>query len=372
MSATPVPISRERLGAFLSRAAEGRVPLNGSIAMTNRCNLRCVHCYLGDERSPASAFGELDTTFWLSVVDQVAEAGCLNLLITGGEPFLRPDFAEVYTHAKRRGLLVTVFTNGTRLDDALLRLFNELPPWFVEISLYGATRETYDRVTTVPGAFERCLAGVDALVGAGIRVGLKTVILKGNLHEVAPMRAMAQERGVGFRVDPAIFPCHDGDQAPIDLRVPPAEAVAIEMADPIRLQGTTDFYDRMKGLPVDDRLYSCMAGLTTFHVEPAGRLQPCLMVGEHGIDLRREGFAEGWSRLAAFREIEPPPGYECGACSRRFLCGLCPAQASRETGSPALKADYYCELGRERERAIGRDRPLPVPAERSSSDERER
>ena len=360
MSTSPAPVTREQLGAFLSRAADGRVPLNGSIAMTNRCNLRCVHCYLGDQRSPSSAAGELDTAFWLSVVDQIAEAGCLHLLITGGEPFLRPDFAEVYTHAKRRGLLVTVFTNGTRLDEKLLRLFRELPPWFVEVSLYGASKETYDRVTTVAGAYEKCLAGVDALVGAGIRIGLKTVILKGNQHEVPAMRAMAEERGAGFRVDPAIFPCRDGDQGPLDLRLPPAEAVAIEMEDPVRLKGTADFYDRMKDLPASDRLFSCMAGLTTFHVETGGRLQPCLMVGDHGFDLREGTFRQGWeSVLFDFRRIEAPPGYECNSCERRFLCGVCPAQTSLETGSPERTADYYCALGRERERAIGRGIALP-------------
>ena len=360
MSAVPAPITRERLGAFLARASAGRVPLNGSIAMTNRCNLRCVHCYLGDERSPRSAARELDTAFWLSVIDQIAEAGCLNLLITGGEPYLRPDFAEVYTHAKRRGLLVTLFTNGTRFDEKLLRLFRELPPWFVEISLYGASKETYDEVTTVDGAYEKCLAGVDALVALGIRVGLKTVILRGNRQEVAAMREMASARGAGFRVDPAIFPTREGDLSPIALRVPAADAVAIEMEDPRRLKGTIDYYDRMKDVPAGDRLYSCMAGLTTFHIEPSGRLQPCLMVGDHGYDLRRGSFREGWEALLGFRHLEAPPDWDCGTCERRSICGICPAQTSLETGSPARKAGYYCELGRERELAIGRGIPLPA------------
>ena len=355
MSADLPRVSRDQVASFLGRAAAGRVPITGSIAMTNRCNLRCVHCYLGDERSPASAARELETAFWLSVVDQIAEAGCLNLLITGGEPFLRPDFAEVYTRAKRRGMLVTVFTNGTRLDDALLGLFSELPPWLVEVSLYGATKETYDRVTTVAGAYEKCMAGVDALCAAGVRVGLKTVILKGNQHEVDVMHDMAEARGARFRVDPAVFPCRDGNQSPVEHRIPPAEAVAMEMNDPRRRQGTADYYDRMRTLPAADRLYSCMAGLTGFHVDPDGTLQPCLMVSGHGFDLRSGTFRTGWEAvLSRFQEVKAPPGYECNSCERRFLCGLCPAQASLETGSPHRKSEYYCALGREREQAISR------------------
>lgn len=356
MSSVPTRVPREEMGAFLGRAAAKRVPLSGSIAMTHRCNLRCVHCYLGDDRSPGSAARELDTAFWLSVVDQIAEAGCLTLLITGGEPFLRPDFAEVYTRAKKRGLLVTVFTNGTRLDDALIRLFTELPPWLVEVSLYGASRETYDQVTTVPGAWERCVAGIDALCATGVRVGLKTVILKGNRHEMDAMRKMAEARGASFRVDPALFPCFDGDPAPMEHRIPAADAVAIEMQDPRRLRSAVEFYDRVHDLPAYDKLYSCGAAQTAFHVVPEGRLQPCLMVNGHGYDLRTGSFREGWEvELLRFREIEAPPGYECNSCERRFLCGLCPAQAELETGSPHAKSEFYCSLGREREQAIARE-----------------
>lgn len=362
MSSLPARVPREEMGAFLGRAAASRLPVSGSIAMTHRCNLRCVHCYLGDDRSPSSASRELDTAFWLSVVDQVAEAGCLNLLITGGEPFLRPDFAEVYTRAKKRGMLVSVFTNGTRLDDALVGLFSDLPPWLVEVSLYGASKETYDLVTTVPGAWEKCLAGVDALCAAGVRVGLKTVVLQGNRHEVAAMREMAASRGASFRVDPAIFPCFDGDPAPMEQRIPAAEAVAIEMEDPRRLASAVAYFGKVRELPSYDKLYSCMAGQTAFHIVPEGRLQPCLMVNGHGYDLRKGSFREGWEgELFRFRQIEAPPGYECNSCERRFLCGLCPAQASLETGSPHAKSEFYCSLGREREQAIVREAGRLLP-----------
>lgn len=361
MTSLPARVPREEMGAFLGRAAAARVPLSGSIAMTHRCNLRCVHCYLGDERSPGSAARERDTAFWLSVVDQIAEAGCLNLLITGGEPFLRGDFAEVYTRAKKRGMLVTVFTNGTRLDDGLVRLFTDLPPWLVEISLYGASRETFDRVTTVPGAWERCISGVDALLGAGIRVALKTVILQGNRHEVAQMRRMAEERGASFRVDPAIFPRLDGDQAPLGLRLPAFEAVAIEMDGRGKVRSTAEAWERTRTIPASDKLYTCAAGQTAFHVEPNGTLHPCMMVSGYGFDLGGGSFREGWEvALAGFHEIEAPPGYECNSCERRSLCGLCPAQAALETGSPHRKSGYYCALGEERQRVLesesGRER----------------
>ena len=352
--------AQARVDALGRTAVNERVPLNGSIAMSHRCQLRCVHCYLGDERYiPPAPAGELPTPFWIDLLDQMAEAGCLNLLMSGGEVFLRRDFAEVYEHAIRLGMLVTVFTNGAMVDDDLVTLFAEWPPQLVEVSLYGATAEVYDRVTGMPGSHARCMRGVDALQAAGVPVGLKTVILRDNHHEVPRMRQMASERGVDFRVDPAIAATFSGDLAPLEQRVPAREAVALEMADEILLDKAAEQHESRKGSPAEERLFSCLAGVTSFHVDPRGTLLPCLMVqdGRHGYDLRSGSFRAGWEEIAAFHEQKVPEGYGCHECDQRFVCGSCPAQSALETGSPHRKSDYYCELGRERLVQIAVRRP---------------
>jgi radical SAM protein with 4Fe4S-binding SPASM domain len=338
---------------MLERAIAGRIPLSGSIAMTHRCHLRCVHCYLGDERHAALEARERDTAFWRSVIDQVADAGCLNLLITGGEPLLRRDFAELYAQAAQRGMLVTVFTNATLVDERIVGLFDRFSPELVEVTLYGASAAVYERVTGVPGSYRRCLAGVDALLERGIPVGLKTVVMWENRHEVPAMRRMAHERRVSFRLDAALFPCRDGCRTPLDHRVPAEDAVSLEMEDETLLRQTADYYRQMRGRPPEDRLFACMAGLTSFHVDPEGTLLPCLMVSTHGYDLRQGSFRAGWEGvIPGFREQAVAPGYECHACETRFLCGFCPAQAGMETGSPQRKAEYICALGEARRRAI--------------------
>jgi radical SAM protein with 4Fe4S-binding SPASM domain len=344
---------RERILAVLHRAVSGRIPLNGSIALTHRCNLCCVHCYLGHERHAAPEGGERDTAFWLSVLDQAAAAGCLNLLITGGEPLLRQDFAEIYTRAKRLGLLVTVFTNATLVDEAILELFADLPPQLVEITLYGATERVYDQVTGVRGSHGRCLAGAAALRQRGIRVGFKTMILAENRHEIPAMRRLAVESGVDFRLDPALFPCKDGHHGPLSHRIPPEEAVAIEMEDPAYREKAVVFHQRMRGLPPESRLFGCLAGVTGFHVDPVGMLLPCLMVADPAHDLRRGSLLAGWRDvIPAFREQGVPTGYECHRCGIRHLCGACPATVALETGNPYHKAEYSCRLGGERHRMI--------------------
>ncbi len=345
--------AQARLLALGDRAVAERIPLSGSLAMTHRCHLRCVHCYLGDERFRPASEGELPTDFWLSVVDQIAEAGCLYLLITGGEPLLRPDFAAVYTRAIRRGILVSLFTNGILVDEPLLALFSEYPPQLVEITLYGASAEVYEGITGVPGSFARCLRGIDALQARHVAVGLKSMILRENSHEIDRMRLMAETRGLDFRVDPAVFPRFDGDRAPLAHRLPAAEAVALEMHDEEFVARAAEYYDRKRHVRDEQRLFGCLAGVTAFHVDPRGTLLPCLMVSTHGYDLRAGSFRTGWDEvLSAFHEQPIIPGYECNVCDLRNLCGVCPAQCGLETGSPHVRAAYTCHLGEARLSAV--------------------
>jgi MoaA/NifB/PqqE/SkfB family radical SAM enzyme len=133
--------SKEYLEKFNKKVVEQRVPFSGSIDLTHRCNLNCVHCYIGD-KTKISGDGkqEIDTGQWISILDEIVEAGCLNLLITGGEPLLRKDFVEIYRHAKTKGMLITVFTNGTLITEEILDTFKQLPPRAVEITLYGNSR----------------------------------------------------------------------------------------------------------------------------------------------------------------------------------------------------------------------------------------
>ena len=263
--------NKEYLRQFNKKAVEQRIPLSGSIDLTHRCNLRCVHCYLGDKtKILGNGKRELSTAQWLSIIDQITEAGCLNLLITGGEPLLRKDFAEIYAHARTNGLLVTVFTNGTLITESILKLFKDLPPNTVEISLYGATAETYEKITGIKGSYEKCLQGIQRLLNQKIHLKLKTILMTLNCHEFYDIENMAKAYGVKFRFDAAIFPCLNGDKTPLKLRVPPEEVVEKEFADPERSLQWKNFFERMQGYSVLDTLYNCGTGLTYFHIDPYG------------------------------------------------------------------------------------------------------
>ena len=133
------------------------------------------------------------------MLDELVEMGCFWLLYTGGEIFARKDFLEIYTYAKKKGFLITLFTNGTIINEQIADYLAEWPPFAIEITLYGRTRETYEALTAIPGSYDRCLRGIKLLKERGLPLKLKTVATSINKHEVLAMRQFAEEelgRGV--------------------------------------------------------------------------------------------------------------------------------------------------------------------------------
>ena len=331
---------------FGRKVAENRIPVTGSIDLTNRCDFRCVHCYIsyknrGNDRQ------ELSTDQWKSVIDEIAERGCLFLLMTGGDPFVRPDFCEIYQHARSRGLIVTIFTNGYFLPDEIVQTLQEYPPRLVEITLYGATDKTYKKITGKKDGFEKCLATVNKLHSHGINVGLKTVLMTLNYDEFHEIEEIAASLDMNFRYDPAIFPRFNGDRAPLSLRVAPEKVAALDFEDKDRARAWKKLHDRYKEFVMAEKLYNCGSGQTTFHVTAEGWLQPCIMAADIHSDLRLKSFSKGWFEdLPVIRDKTPSEKNICWNCTRNTLCNYCPPFSAIEKGDENSYSEYLCSLSR--------------------------
>jgi radical SAM protein with 4Fe4S-binding SPASM domain len=333
---------------FYKKIERLHIPFSGSVALTYRCNLSCAHCYAKKEPGEQVSFvPELDTEQWRRAISQSKAAGCLHLLLTGGEPLLREDFSEIYSFAKQSGFLVTVFSNGTLVTDKIAALFRELPPRQVEVSLYGASAETYERVSGVPGSFKKAMQGIETLIGQGTKVDFKSVLLTLNAGEFAAIEKLASSFGAKMRFDAAIFPALSGDRSILDLRVAPEEAVALELAAPKRASEWRELLQRYRGQPHPKTLYSCGAGETAFHIDPYGWLYPCLMVKKVKYFLPAGCFEEGWNEvISRFREGDTGVESECGRCSKRLLCGYCPGFFELENGDERIPSAYLCAIGK--------------------------
>ena len=179
-------------------------------------------------------------------MDEIVAEGTLFVLFTGGEVLVRPDFPELYLYARSQGLLVTIFTNGTLITDRIADLFAEHRPDKVEISLYGMTQETYERVTRVPGSFEKCLAGIRRLVERGVPLTLKTMALAWNHHEIEAMEAYAKSLGLVFRFDSSLNPRVDcGANRNSELQLDPERALELDLGSPERMEGFREFCETL-------------------------------------------------------------------------------------------------------------------------------
>ena len=329
-------------------AVRRRTPIAGSLALTYRCNLSCAHCYLRGSRGGV----ELSTEKWLEIVRQVRRAGCFWLLLTGGEPLLRPDFARIYLEARRRGMLVSVFTNGLLVDDAVVDLWREHPPHEVEISLYGYSRRVYGEVTGNPDARDACFDAARRLVRAGVPLRLKTMALRGNVGELPRLREFAQKLGAPFRFDAAVSPTLHGSKETCRMALDGDAALRLETADPDRMRAWSGFLGSRPAPPPRRTLFDCGGGRYSFFVGPDGRLSVCPYdVGVH--DLASGSFAAGWRGPIRRRRALPlPASHACRGCTARSFCNVCPPLARMTTGSETGVPRAECRLGRERARAI--------------------
>lgn len=339
----------------LYRRRGHRFPLQASLELTERCNLQCVHCYINRPAGDPDARGrELTLPQWQDILDQMQRAGILWLLITGGEPLLRPDFPEIYTYAKGKGFHITLFTNGTLLTLELADMLAEQPPWKIEITLYGATAATYERVTGVPGSYARCLQAIDLLLERDVYLNLKTVALTLNVHEIVAIAEMATKWGAEFRYDPLIHSRIDGDHGTTAYRLSPEDIVTLERNDPERLQLWQD-YCAATWLPPDrDHLFTCGAGELAFHVDAYGGLYPCILARWLRYDLPTGSLEEALRKfLPSVRLQLVTHDHTCWECESRILCQHCPGWAYVESGNPEAPDPFRCRLSRLRRQELG-------------------
>ncbi len=223
----------------------------------------------------------------------------------------------------------------------------------MEVSLYGATAETYERVTRVPGSFERCIAGVRRLVQAGVRVCVKAILMTLNHHEFGAMRDLAKAWGCTFRFGGELFPTFDGDAAPLRYRLSPEVLAQCDRSDPDLTASWQRSARDYRAPAASDPLYTCGAGRSGFFVTSSGMLLPCMTVRHTTYDLRDGDFATGWrDAMPDLWKITPPQVYACRTCNAAAYCRCCSSKMALESGTEGKSAPFHCELARARKRFL--------------------
>jgi len=331
----------------------------GTIEVTRRCPLNCVHCYnrlpMGDREA---RLNELTYDEHCRIFDEITEAGCLWLLFTGGEIFARRDFLDIYTYAKKKGLLITLFTNGIFLTPEIADYLAEWRPFSIEITIYGRTKETYERVTGIRGSYERCMRGIRLLRERRLPLKLKTMVITINKHEIWDMKKFVEEElGLEFRFDAMINPSIDCSQKPLAARISPQEVVKLDLQDRKRIVEWGKFCEKFNG-PVHapeylGELYDCGGGINSFAIDPYGMLKVCTLSCDDAYDLRRGCFRDGWEDvLLSVRKKKITKQTKCIDCEIKAMCGMCPANAQLENRDPEEPVDFLCQVAHLRAKAL--------------------
>lgn len=332
------------------------LPIAGNFELTARCNFHCPMCYVHLSREDVQAAGrELTAQQWISIARQARDQGMVFALLTGGEPFVREDFFEIFHAMKELGLMVSINSNGSMLDGEIRRALLEDPPFRINISLYGGCAETY-RNMCGQNVFDRVLENVRALKEAGVDVRLNLSITPYNRRDLADIYAIARELDVHVKAASYMYPPIrvNGSRFGVgDDRLSPEDAAAAAVEWDLLRFSPEEFSARAQNMRamVSDEVASCpteseegvrcRAGRTSFWMTWDGKMLPCGMMPWPVAYPMETGFSAAWNQIREeTARIKAPVG--CTTCPKKEICAVCAAVRVTETGSFEKIPTYFC------------------------------
>ncbi|MEK6759961.1 MAG: radical SAM protein [Deltaproteobacteria bacterium] len=323
--------------------------------LTKRCNLRCVHCYLGAVELEGAS--DIDTRSALRIVDEIASINPSAMVImTGGEPLLRPDLPEIASYASSKGLSVVVGTNGTLLTPSAIESLIKANVAGVGVSLDSAAPEVHDRFRGVPGAWLSTIKGIDNLKESGLPFQLHLTVTKENRGSLKDVIRLAGEKGA-TGVNIFFLVCTGRGQQMTDLSPSEYEGVLEEIAKADDTAGgvmvrarCAPHIVRVAGRINPDGSLArggtsgCIAATGYMRITPEGRVTPCPYIppSPEGPAIGEKSLKDIWEKDPLFtamrkRDLEG----RCGGCEFKETCGGCRARAFA-SGNSLSGEDPWC------------------------------
>jgi len=348
-----------------ARARRDRLPLSGTFELSPVCNLACKMCYVRKTSEEVAAHSRpiLTMNQWKRIGDEAVDAGALFLLLTGGEPFLWPDFRELYEYLHLKGLLISVNTNGSLISENVVSWLTDHPPARINITLYGANDKTYERLCGRRNVYRQVSANIDRLLDAGIRVKLNASMTPDNAIDMEDIIRFAKERELLLEMGTYMFPPirRDADSIGCGNRFTPEET-AFYSVEKQRFSLESEQYrsyleQAAQGIvpapgldesctdPVDGTV-KCAAGRGSFWITWDGYMLPCGMVPTPNADVAALGFSKAWRRVVEQTNDIRLSGV-CQSCRNKNVCHSCMAMAVAETGVHTGIPTYLCRMAEE-------------------------
>lgn len=335
-----------------------RLPLEGSLDLTYRCNNNCRHCWLWIPPDSPEAKKELSLDEIKGIVDEARSLGCRKWFISGGEPMLRPDFVDIFDYITSKSSSYTLNTNGTLITPKIAQLMRRSGRKM--IALYGTTAEVHDFITRNPGSFEAMKKGIAYLKEARAAFIVQIVPMKDNYHQYQDMISFAESLSPHSRIGASwLYLSASGDPQK-------NQEIKNQRLDPscvAELNGPSRYYENWRKEKQshsfeqnkdDDRLFAaCIVGRRDFHIDPYGKMSFCSYVKAPELlyDIRQGSLEDCWENFIPSLADKIRGGKEyldnCGSCESRKNCGWCPVYAYLEKRRLSSKVEYLCAVGEE-------------------------
>jgi len=322
--------------------------------ITRACNLRCIHCRAAacERRDP----DELSTEECFGVIDDIVSFARPIIILTGGEPLLRPDVFDIASYGTERGLRMVMAPNGTLLDEPAAQRCIASGIQRISISIDGAAAQVHDDFRQMPGAFEGAMNGIRAAKAVGLEFQINTSLTMKNLAELPKVLAMAVELGAAAHHIFLLVPVGRGENLK-GVEIPPdqyeetlnwiydqREKVPLQIKVTCAPQYYRILRQRAKAegkevtpktFGLDAMTRGCLGGKSFCFISHIGRIQPCGYLEVDCGNVRREGLSVAWKTSTIFHDLRDVSAYEgkCGACEYRAVCGGCRARAYARTGN---------------------------------------
>jgi radical SAM protein with 4Fe4S-binding SPASM domain len=343
---------------LIATAYELCVPLFVTLELTLKCNLRCKHCYHFDRETPMpkqTSGQELTPPEIYKILDDLAEAGCLEISFSGGEALLHPHLDDFIRYARERQFAVRVKSNGLLLTPERVARLVEAGAYAVDISLYGASPESHDAFTKLKGSFEKTVAGARNAVAAGLKLSLSFCLTKHNADEIEAMIALAESLPARHTIDPQITARYDGTTSSMDHRVD-GETLDRLYRGPL--------FSALGGpMCVPDREVQCSCARTVAGITSVGDVYPCIGAPVKSGNLREQTFKEVWEtspQLKKIRGLVLDDFEACKPCPSRSFCrrssGVVVANTGNYTGPEAwtcMEAGIIKKIAEDVEAGLG-------------------
>ena len=344
-----------------AKASKNRIPLHGTFELTPVCNFACKMCYVRKTPEQVRAEGKCIRSWqdWLKLGELCRDAGMLYLLLTGGEPFIYPGFRQLYEGLQKLGLVISINSNGTMIDAETVEWLKANAPSRVNITLYGAGPETYERLCGRADGFEKAKNAIIMLKEAGIPVVINVSMIPENEADLEDIIEFGKSLGLNTRIATYMFPPARREREESDSRFTPEDSAKIYVRK-LRCQLDQEYYaehlkEHLKKLKPtlnedgeetwgsDLEYMRCRAGRSTFWVSWEGKMTACGMV-PFPLEVYpfEDSFEECWNSLTdAVRNTKVMRA--CNSCTKKEICQPCVAMLHSETGGVEDKAPYLCE-----------------------------